>query len=557
MALIDTTSEQYVSLEQRIAELEARLAAQAATEAQLRAEIADLRRPQAALEQEQRLHMFETLVENAAIGMALTDLEGRYTYANALLRDTYGYGDAMIGTLIPQSLTKAEQVNFGMNIARLFADGRMKIETEFVCADGSVRPAMVDALLIRDADGAPLSTAAIIRDLTAERERERELRLTRFSLDRLPDSIQWFDHTSRIVDVNASAWKSLGYTREELIGMTVADIDPVFPVQNWEGVWQHVKDQGMLVLESAHRRKDGTVFPIDLVAGFLEFEGREYVCVIARDISERKQAENRLRQVEVMVENAPDGFSYTALDGSLVYMNPAFRAMLGLDETLVGAPLSQFFAEREHARIAPLMQTVLTQGRWQGVLGYRRADGSEFDGLLTAFVVRDHTGAPIALAGIARDLTEQQRAEAERLGLQQQVIAAQQEALRELSTPLIPIADGVVVMPLIGTIDAARAQMVVDTLLNGVSGLRAHTTIIDITGVPVVDTQVANAMLRAAQSVKLLGARVFLTGIRPEVAQTLVGLGVDLSGIITRGTLQSGIAEALGHGSNTALNGRR
>jgi rsbT co-antagonist protein RsbR len=73
----------------------------------------------------------------------------------------------------------------------------------------------------------------------------------------------------------------------------------------------------------------------------------------------------------------------------------------------------------------------------------------------------------------------------------------------------------------------------------------------------VVATQVANALLRAAQAVKLLGARVILTGIRPEVAQTLVGLGVDLSGIITRGTLQDGIAEALGRQTSMVLTGRR
>ena len=81
-----------------------------------------------------------------------------------------------------------------------------------------------------------------------------------------------------------------------------------------------------------------------------------------------------------------------------------------------------------------------------------------------------------------------------------------------------------------------------ETLLEGVAVSRASTAILDITGVPVVDTQVANALLRAAQAVKLLGAQVVLTGIRPEVAQTLVGLGADLSGIVTRATLQSGIA---------------
>jgi len=135
--------------------------------------------------------------------------------------------------------------------------------------------------------------------------------------------------------------------------------------------------------------------------------------------------------------------------------------------------------------------------------------------------------------------------EQERVELQQQVIAAQQAALRELSTPIIPIGEGVVAMPLIGNIDSARAQQVIETLLEGVGESRARTAILDITGVQVVDSQVADALLRAAQAVRLLGAEVIITGIRPEVAQTLVGLGLDLSGIKTLSTLQAGIAYAL------------
>jgi rsbT co-antagonist protein RsbR len=147
--------------------------------------------------------------------------------------------------------------------------------------------------------------------------------------------------------------------------------------------------------------------------------------------------------------------------------------------------------------------------------------------------------------GVSFDVSEQERAEEERSKLQEQIIQTQEAMLNELSTPLIPLADNVVAMPLIGSIDSRRAQQLVDTLLEGVSALQARMTILDITGVPVVDTQVANALIRAAQAVRLLGAKVILTGIRPEVAQTLVGLGVDMTDIITRGTLQSGIAYAL------------
>jgi rsbT co-antagonist protein RsbR len=100
-------------------------------------------------------------------------------------------------------------------------------------------------------------------------------------------------------------------------------------------------------------------------------------------------------------------------------------------------------------------------------------------------------------------------------------------------------------MPLIGAIDSLRAQMVMETLLEGVAHYQANIAVLDITGVKMVDTQVANALIGAAQAVKLLGARVMLTGIQPQIAQTLVHLGVDLGVLDTRSSLQAGIASVL------------
>jgi rsbT co-antagonist protein RsbR len=150
------------------------------------------------------------------------------------------------------------------------------------------------------------------------------------------------------------------------------------------------------------------------------------------------------------------------------------------------------------------------------------------------------------LAMMLVDVTERKRAEEalrQSIALEE-TIQAQNAVLAELSTPLIPISDQIVAMPLIGSVDSRRAQQVIETLLQGIAASGALVAILDITGVPVVDTQVADALIRAAQAVKLLGAQVVLTGIRPEVAQTLVGLGTDLRGIITRSSLQSGIAYA-------------
>ena len=127
----------------------------------------------------------------------------------------------------------------------------------------------------------------------------------------------------------------------------------------------------------------------------------------------------------------------------------------------------------------------------------------------------------------------------------QDKVLAQSVALRELSTPIIPISDEVLVMPLIGALDPQRSQQLTEELLAKIIERRAKICIVDVTGVPVVDTQAARSLIRIAHAVRLLGAEVVLTGIRPEVAQALVGLDVDISSIVTRRDLQSGIAFAM------------
>lgn len=146
---------------------------------------------------------------------------------------------------------------------------------------------------------------------------------------------------------------------------------------------------------------------------------------------------------------------------------------------------------------------------------------------------------------LQQEMEERQIVEQQRASLQEEIIHAQKSALAELSTPLIPITEQIVIMPLVGTIDSQRADQIMEALLNGTVNFHAKIVIIDITGVPVVDTAVASSLLQSAHAIRLLGAHTFISGIRPEVAQTLVGLGVDMSSITTQGTLQSSIAYAL------------
>lgn len=127
----------------------------------------------------------------------------------------------------------------------------------------------------------------------------------------------------------------------------------------------------------------------------------------------------------------------------------------------------------------------------------------------------------------------------------ERTVSLQKIALQELSAPLIPVFDGISVMPLIGAIDTERAKQIMENLLNGVVKHRSEVVLIDITGVPVVDTMVAHHIIQAAEAVRLVGAKCMLVGIRPEIAQTIVNLGISLNQITTKNTLRKGMEAAL------------
>ncbi len=258
-----------------------------------------------------------------------------------------------------------------------------------------------------------------------------------------------------------------------------------------------------------------------------------------------------------LVENSPNVIFMKDLEGRFILVNPSM-------EQLLGKPREELLGRRDDDLLPPEIAHAMREAD-QKALELGKAIRLEeslpsSEGILhylsAKFPIFDLEGNPMGICGIATDISEQKREQAMRLELQEQVIAAKDKALREQSTPLLPIAEGVLAMPLVGAIDSDRAAQIMDTLLDGIGRYRADTAILDITGVRTVDTHVANALVAAARSVRLLGASVVLTGIRPEVAQMLVALEADLAGIVTRGTLQSGVAYALARRAQGSPGGR-
>jgi rsbT co-antagonist protein RsbR len=130
------------------------------------------------------------------------------------------------------------------------------------------------------------------------------------------------------------------------------------------------------------------------------------------------------------------------------------------------------------------------------------------------------------------------------LNTKESVIRSQEEAIRELSTPVLQIRDRLLIVPVIGIVDTQRARQVTEAMLKAIRDRRARAVVVDITGVPMVDSKVANHLVQSVEAARLMGTTVIITGLSPEIAQTLVTLGADLPNVLTFGDLQTGLEEA-------------
>jgi rsbT co-antagonist protein RsbR len=403
---------------------------------------------------------------------------------------------------------------------------------------------------LHNAAGHVIGILGTAEDITERMQQEEALdaanqRIEQF-LESTPLATIEFNPDGMITHWNAAAEHIFGWPAAEALGHELLPlVVPPVAMDQAEDMSAALAAGQIINGQSETLTRDGDLITCRWYNTILRDDEDNVTSILSQveDITAQVRREDELRLFKTMADNAPDGIAANALDGTITYANASYRAMHGYGPEIVGLSHRRLIPQPEE--LEPALQALEQTGFWQGTITHQRQDGSTFPVMASVFTIRNEAGYPIALAAIDRDITEQQHAEREREALQQQVIDAQRDTLRELSTPLIPISDDVVIMPLIGTVDTQRAQQIMENLLDGVTRHQARLAILDITGVAVVDTQVAQALIQVAQAVKLLGSQVMLTGIQPQIAQTLVQLGVDLRGIITRGTLQHGIAEAL------------
>ena len=246
---------------------------------------------------------------------------------------------------------------------------------------------------------------------------------------------------------------------------------------------------------------------------------------------------------------AGEGYHMIAMDGRIVDCNAAFARMLGYTREALLAMRISAVDPSPPPDLSALTRRLVETGGLRFVTRHRRSDGELLDVEVTVHHVE--LGGESFFAGFSHSIGEQlareralRAAEAERAALQAQVIAAQEATIRELSTPVIPLGDGVLVAPIVGRLERTRAAALLERVLGEVAARRARAVILDVTGVADIDAEAAHGLLQVARAVRLLGAAAIVTGVRPEVAGGLVDAGVDLAGLVTLDTLQRGLQHA-------------
>src|SRR5689334_2034393 len=363
------------------------------------------------------------------------------------------------------------------------------------------------------------------------------------------DSITEYAVIRLELDGTVASWhpggeRLTGYAAEEIVGRPVSTLSAS---QDGCAIEEQglaaARHEGRFETEGWRVRKDGERFwgrefltPIRSPAG--ELLG--YVLVV-QDVTDRRQAEQVLQAMEKMLDAITD-YEVIQLDtdGLICSWNPgAQRLKQYTRDEVLGRHMSMFYTE-DDARDGLAereMATAARAGRYEGE-GWRvRKDGSVFWANIILAPIRDALGDLVGYVKVARDLTERRE--------QEQLMSRQRDEILELSTPVIQVWDKVLVLPIIGTLDSVRAARLTEGLLQRIAEHQAEVIILDVSGVPAIDTTVAQHLLKTVQAARLMGSVSIMSGVRPETAQSIVHLGIDLGGMHSRNTLRDALQLAL------------
>ncbi|MDO8292405.1 MAG: PAS domain S-box protein [Gallionella sp.] len=303
-------------------------------------DITDSRRAKIALIESEK--KFRMLFDAISDTVAIHDMDGRFLQVNRSACEHFGYSQE---ELLQKNVADIDTSEFAQKVADrikvLQEQGHLVAETAHMHRDGSVIPVELSARII-DYGGQP-AVLSVARDIAERKRAEQELRLRAQLLDSTNDSVFVHDLDGNFIYLNEAAWKSRGYTRDELIGMNLHVLDVPEHEKLIEARSRELMEKGQCTFESAHRRKDGSVMPIEVSARLIESGGRKLVISAARDITERKRVEQALRDSEAtyrsLFENTLNGIAHCRMifqdgvpaDIEYITVNKGFKNVTGLE----------------------------------------------------------------------------------------------------------------------------------------------------------------------------------------------------------------------------------
>lgn len=299
------------------------------------------------------------------------------------------------------------------------------------------------------------------------------------------------------------------------------------------------------------RNREGVPEQFTLI---LKGDGEGRLHATARRFIQADTATEANQRLRVLIRHARLAVIELGWGGHVVSWNPAAEAIFGYSaDEAIGRSIDELITVPDDDSLdrEAMSQALFSTGVATRVGRNRTKDGRRIRISWQTVLLRDEHGGPIGLAGLGEDVTEveaQRRALEERtreLNEHAALLTEQQSMIRALSTPILQVWDGVLALPLVGHVDQARAEAIMDALLEEIVRTGSRHAILDVTGVEALDTTTVHHLARLMRAVQLLGAEAILTGVKPAVAQSLVGLGADLPEVPTLRNLQAGLRRCL------------
>jgi len=368
---------------------------------------------------EEQLKLYREIIANSNDAISIIDTTGLYLEQNQAHENLLGYSDGELKYKTP-ALHLGEET-FSEIFEELASRGRLRKEIISRNKAGVALDIDLAAFAVRSPQGEISCYVKIKRDISDRKRVEQALRLTQFSIDNAADAVYWIDSAASFFYVNQAASAALGYDRSQLWQLSVWDIDVKLPAAKWPEFWQELKSQTSLTLESEHRRADGSIFPVDITVNYLEFDGREYACAFARDISDRKQAEKALQKSEArlsgILELAKDAVISINERGVITLFNQGASKIFGYTAAeAIGQSIDFLIPESFRAvhrtNIEDFKQSPQTDKKMGGnrEIPALRKDGTVFP--VEASISKLDLDGEIILTVILRDITERKQAEA-------------------------------------------------------------------------------------------------------------------------------------------------